>query len=259
MSFNIRMLFERDEGYRSWEQRGDITMNVIRLLAPDVLALQEVGAPEEREEFLQRIQIDDLRAAFPNMGFIGAEPGTPRPHKNPIMYRLSRFESLEDGYFVFSENPRDPRSRAWGARRVRFCTWARFRDRSTGRSFYLYNVHLDNLSSRSRRKSAHLLAGEIASRAEQDDPVIVAGDFNTFADSPSLNRLAEMSLRHAVEDPETGTYHFFRGVTLWPAIDHILVDTSMTIHRGWISYYREDKVFPSDHFPVLADVGFRED
>ena len=62
-----------------------------------------------------------------------------------------------------------------------------------------------------------------------DADVVVAGDFNDYAESPSLQRLAAHGLhnmtQHAVgSHGATGTY-FFQGE--WRSIDHVLVSSSL--------------------------------
>ena len=83
MSFNIRLGVAED-GPNHWDLRKELVFDVFRDHQPDVVGVQEAW----------KIQIDALKAAFPEFGMIGrsrqADPG--KGEWCPILYRKEKFE-----------------------------------------------------------------------------------------------------------------------------------------------------------------------
>lgn len=105
-----------------------------------------------------------------------------------ILYRKDRFELVDSGTFWFSEKPEKSGSKSWGNLFARICSWVQLKDKTNQASFYVYNVHLDNWSQHSRKKSVQLLAKKIAER-DTRDPFILMGDFNMKIDNPAMKYL----------------------------------------------------------------------
>ena len=130
---------------------------------------------------------------------------------------------------------------------------ARLRDRETGRPLTVLNLHL-HFSNPLRRESGARLAAALARQAmARDDDVIVLGDMNALARSRPMRVLAAAGLTPV---PATGaSFHFNAGVHAFGAIDHILHSPGLRA-RGpaRILRARSGAVWPSDHYPVLADL-----
>ncbi len=257
MTFNIRY-GTADDGANRWSRRRGLVLDVIRQQAPDVLALQEA----------LRFQLDELRDSLPGYGELGVgrDDGGVSGEYAAILYSEGRFEVASHGTFWLSETPELPGSLAWGAHVPRICTWARLRDRRTGRAFYLLNVHFDHESQESRERSAELLAEWIRRRRHQD-PVIVAGDFNAGEDNRALDHLrgerSPVRLRDSfrILHPDAvavGTYHGFRGDGSGPKIDGVLVSGDWEVEAAAIVRTSRSGRYPSDHFPVVATLRFSE-
>src|SRR5690606_11432004 len=138
---------------------------------------------------------DEIAEALRGYGEIGVgrTDGKTRGEYAAILYRRDRLEPLDSGTFWFSDTPDVPGSTSWGNRITRICTWARFRDRTAGGEFYLYNVHLDHESQPSRERSAAMLSERVAQRNAEGAPVVVTGDFNADEDNPAVLRLTAPS------------------------------------------------------------------
>lgn len=248
MSFNIRYGTAAD-GADAWPNRRAQLIGVIRHHQPDILGLQEALS----------FQLLEIEAQMPEYGRIGVgrDDGRDKGEFSAILYRRSRYEVLEHGTFWFSPTPAIPGSTGWGNNITRICTWARFRDQVSSRSFYVYNVHLDHESAPSRERSAELLARRIAER-ENRDPVIVMGDFNAGEDDvPVQYLLKEVPLvdvfrRLHPDATGVGTYHAFRGRTEGARIDHILASADWSVQSAGIDRSNQAGRYPSDHFPVHA-------
>jgi hypothetical protein len=86
--------------------------------------------------------------------------------------RTSRF-----GEFLAVRNSDDVGSRSWDAACTRICTWARLRDRKSGREFLYANTHFDHKGVVARVESSKLIRQRLPVLAK-GAPVILMGDFN---------------------------------------------------------------------------------
>ena len=99
-------------------------------------------------------QLDEILTALPAYGMVGvgrADGGHSGDEDSPILYRASRLAVQRVGTFWFSDTPDLIKSNTWGNAIERICTWGLFADRQ-GRSFYVYNLHLDHVSQPSRER-----------------------------------------------------------------------------------------------------------
>jgi endonuclease/exonuclease/phosphatase family metal-dependent hydrolase len=178
--------------------------------------------------------------------------GDPRefPNTQPIFFRTERFEPLEQGFSFFSPTPEVIYSSPWAGRYPAFCSWARLRDRLSGQSFYVYNVHLDHSSLENRLKAARLVANAIGRRSHPEQPVVVLGDFNAPAAFRPVTILRDAGL--TVAKRNGSTFHHYRGLHLLPAIDHVLFSPTLTFRETRVLRGRYDGVWPSDHYPVIV-------
>jgi endonuclease/exonuclease/phosphatase family metal-dependent hydrolase len=268
MTFNIRYA-NPDDGENRWENRREFLAEVIRRGHYDVVGLQEA----------LHAQLSDLEHALPEFDRVGVgrDDGKQAGEHAAILFRKDRFRVLEEGTFWFSDTPQAPGSRAWGNNVTRVCTWARLAERHTPhggepRSFYIYNVHLDQESQPSREKSVTLLLDRIAARSVPT-PVIVTGDFNAGEDNVIIQRMTGEtgpqnqhpgarplfvdSFRIAHPDEHTvGTFHDFRGTNHQdgPKIDFIFVPRGTPVRSAQIIRDSEHGRYPSDHFAVDAHI-----
>jgi len=261
-SFNVRYAAAKD-GDNAWPLRRDRVRDAIAAWNADIIGMQEVEAE----------QADWLRARFPRYVFhgVGRTDGQRAGEFAPILFRRDRFEPVESGHFWLSPTPETPGSRGWDAALERMASWARLKDRATGRTLLVLNTHLDHRGVEARVRSLELIRERVASLA-RGDPVIITGDFNTSADGEPAR---------ALRTPETdglGLYDTFRRVYPTPDRDENTFcdwDTPparplrlMGERIDWIVASRGvetvwsdiDRRTPggrliSDHFPVRARLG----
>jgi endonuclease/exonuclease/phosphatase family metal-dependent hydrolase len=178
--------------------------------------------------------------------------GDPRefPSTQPVLYRRSRFEALEQGFFFFSSSPDVIYSKPWKGRYSAFCSWTRLLDRNTNRCLYVYNVHFDYSSAQNRLKSSRLVAQRVANRAHPEDDVVVLGDFNAPGFFGAVTTLREKGFRLA--QGYGSTFHFYRGINILPAIDHVLYAGALLHRETRVIRRRFGGVWPADHYPVFV-------
>lgn len=252
MSFNIRYGTARD-GENAWPARRSLAIDVIRDFAPTVLGVQEA----------LRFQLDEIGDALPGYTEIGVgrEDGIEAGEYSAIVFDHERLELLEHDTFWLSDTPDVPNSMSWGNRITRIATTARFRDRTDGRAFMVFNTHWDHESQPSRERSAALILERIRARADTTEPVILMGDFNAGEDNAAFRALVAQDADVPLYDTfravhpdarETGTYHAFGGDRSGDRIDAILASPHWRTISADIVLTARDGRHPSDHFPVTA-------
>ena len=256
MSFNIRY-DNPDDGINQWTNRKDWVASLVRFHQTDLLGVQEalIG------------QMNDLQTRLPAFAWVGVgrEDGREEGEFSAIFYRKSRLNLMESGNFWLSENPDSAGSLGWDAACVRIVTWARFRDGVSGKKFLYLNTHFDHRGPIAREQSARLLV-EKARALAANDPVIITGDFNagessvvyrtitSEENSPHLNDAYYVSAipSHGPND----TFNGFGRDDRPDRIDFIFISDDIDVHRHGILSESYGGRYPSDHMPVLAELGF---
>lgn len=248
MTFNVRVPV--DTGMNAWTNRRDLMIKVIEAAHPDLLGTQELT--EEQGEY--------LAAHLPGYAWFGQgrDGGTKGEHMG-VFYRTDRLEVVRSGDFWLSDTPEVPGSKTWGQLYPRMVTWARFQRRDGGGTFDYFNTHFPY-----RPEDAHarmLGANEILQRIGKlpsGGRVILAGDFNCGPDTPVHARLTQ-GLRDAwmTAASRAGPANTFHDFTGKPdqRIDWILSRGFKAVAVHTITSH-ESVRYPSDHFPVLAELGW---
>ncbi|WP_233150945.1 endonuclease/exonuclease/phosphatase family protein [Sphingomonas mollis] len=248
MTFNVRLPIASD-GPNEWANRRDLFAATVAKADPDIIGTQEL---------FQR-QGDDVIRRLPRYAWFGRDRrGGHGDEHMGILYRVDRLRLLASGDFWLSDTPDTVASITWGNVLPRMVTWGRFRDRA-GRRFVLLNTHFPyrDQDEAAREKAARLIAARLPAIAGTD-PVVLTGDFNTTPDSRAHATLAATLTDVWTAAPgRTGPAETFHDFTGKPdrRIDWIFVRgftvrgaTTLTDHAG-------DR-YPSDHFPVVADLGW---
>jgi endonuclease/exonuclease/phosphatase family metal-dependent hydrolase len=263
MSFNIRHGAAKD-GKNHWVFRRDRVCELLNHYRPDVLGLQEA----------LDFQISEISATLPGYVKVGVgNLGGSKGLHTVIFYDAVRFFASAEGTFWFSDTPDIPGSKGWGNIIPRTCTWARLFEKDSGQAFYLYNVHLDHLSQRSRKNSVVFLTQFIHTRSSPD-PYVLTGDFNAREKSTPIRYLKgriplRIKTKGSIFNPEplidtfrvrypndrnVVTYHGFRRFFFRFKLDYIFVPPSVRVEAAKIIQPRWKKCYPSDHFPLLAHI-----
>ena len=245
MTFNIRY-GTADDGENSWEYRKNNVVETIKNFNPDLLGLQEA----------LQLQIDEFLKQMPNYTYVGVgrDDGKSAGEHSCIFYIKDRFDVDSSGTFWFSETPDVIASKSWGNNITRICTWALFRDKPSGKTFYMFNVHLDHESQPSREKSTELLVKKINQKSL---PIILTGDFNCSDDNTAIQTILGSGLIDTYrklheKNPNEGTFNSFKGETNGDKIDFIFVSNDFEVNRSEIVRTNYNGKYPSDHFPVTS-------
>lgn len=258
LSFNIRYNNPSD-GENAWDKRKDRVAGLIRFHQADLVGLQEALTD----------QIADLALRLPGYQWLGVgrDDGAQQGEYAAIFYRTERFKLLQQDHFWLSETPEVKGSKGWDAACVRIVTWAQFKDRKTGKKFFLFNTHFDHIGEIARIRSTELLLSSIE-RLAGTNPVLVTGDFNATATSQVYQLLTQGTATRAQNfkladafacayykhyGPDW-TFHGFDAEIERPKIDFIFVTEQIMVIRHGFLTDQWDNRYPSDHLPVLAEV-----
>ena len=252
-TFNIRYDNPRDTG-NLWINRAPVVSNLIRFHGFDVLGIQE-GLKN---------QLDDISNALPEYSRYGKgrDDGKDGGEHSAIFYKKSRFKLLKSGDFWLSETPDKP-GLGWDATCCnRICSWVFLQDVKSKKQLYVFNVHYDHQGVVARKESSKLILKKISEIA-RNTPAILTGDLNGGRDSEWYQQLATSNLLSdtytKVKYPyaNNASFNSFRTPRGQAVIDHIFMTQSFTVNKWGIltdTYYGK---FPSDHFPILAEVELR--
>ncbi|MDX1754213.1 MAG: endonuclease/exonuclease/phosphatase family protein [Salinimicrobium sediminis] len=247
MSYNIKYANEND-GENSWSQRKDYLASQIQFYEPHIFGVQE--ALHSQLEFLS----GEL-SGYDYFGK-GRDDGAEKGEFSAIFYKAQKFELLEQGTFWLSPTPETP-GKGWDADYPRVCTYGKFREKKTGKEFWVFNTHFDHVGVIARAESAQLIHRKIRELNKEEKPVILMGDLNLEPDTKEINFLSGQynDSKKAAENvfgPE-GTfngYDFLSPVTR--RIDYIFTTNGIRVKKYAVLIDSKDLRYPSDHLPVFV-------
>lgn len=250
MSFNLLC---GGEGKRDWPPRTEMVIDTIRQQMPDSLGVQEAHIG----------WMNALKEGLPEYDFVGVgrDDGKENGEFSAVFFRKDKFALLDSGNFWLSETPEIPGKKGWDAACVRICSWAKLKDRKSGKCFVHFNTHLDHIGLVAMQKGAELVttrANEIRAGA----PAFFTGDFNVDPSSAPYKTVIESGFtdsRTACGNTDDGvTFHAdtflnpdgFEGCI----IDYCFFngDIKPLAYKVIRDLYPGD-LYPSDHFPVVFE------
>lgn len=255
-TYNVHsIILNRAEGPWSvadWGRRKGPMDAAFKGMDADIIGFQEMESFGGGDTSNTNLTLDWLLAQNP--GFAAAAMGDFRvfPSTQPILYRTSRLEHLDQGWFFYSDTPDVIYSRTFNGSFPAFASWAAFRDRRSGAEFRVYNVHFEYSSRSNRLLSAALVRDRMEPFVASGGTAFLIGDLNAFHGSETMQTLEAVGLAFAPVDG--ATYHLNRGINLFAAIDHIAATPGPRLAAApFVMRYRFNGEWPSDHYPVLAD------
>jgi endonuclease/exonuclease/phosphatase family metal-dependent hydrolase len=252
MSYNIRYDGgPQKDGIDSWSNRKEFISLQIKAANADIIGVQEALIN----------QLDELSFLLPGYKWVGSgrDDGNKQGEFSAIIFKESEFTILDSGTFWLSETPDKP-SKGWDAVLNRIATWAKMKSLRDGTLFYFFNTHFDHLGIISRKNSAELIIKKINELAA-DLPVILTGDFN---DPPNKDfykiitaQLNDAKMMSAAghQGPELS---FIVRLEQGLRIDYIFVNNIIEVLEHHIIKEKFNGRYPSDHFPVLALIKFKQ-
>ncbi|SIO08740.1 endonuclease/exonuclease/phosphatase family protein [Vannielia litorea] len=240
-----------DWSVADWERRRAPMAEALRTIDADIIAFQEMESFRSGSDGSTNLARDYLLAELPAYRAAAAGPWQSFPATQPIFYRATRLRPVDEGWFFFSDTPEQIYSRTFNGSWPAFASWAEFAT-ADGQRLRVVNVHFEYKSRSNRRLSAALVRDRLAPVIASGTPVILLGDLNAMHGANTLRTLEEAGLTFA---PTRGaTYHLNAGINLLGAIDHIAASQGITVSRPLVLREKFMGEWPSDHYPVYADI-----
>ncbi|MBL9202186.1 MAG: endonuclease/exonuclease/phosphatase family protein [Opitutaceae bacterium] len=259
MSCNVRLSAAND-GEDAWPKRREFLLETIARYAPDLIGFQEV-LEDQHDAIVERMT---------GYGFSGVarNDGKRSGEWSNVGFRKDRFELLDSATFWLSEQPEVPGSKSWDAAITRICTWVQLREKTTGREFYFANTHFDHRGVVARVEAARLISARLSQLAS-GGPMILTGDFNVTEDTPPYATLVRpetpgaikwidaFRVVHPTRSPDEASFHGFNGTTKGSRIDFVFHTAHFSPLGAAINRSQKEGRYPSDHYPVTAELRFR--
>lgn len=264
MTYNIRNNNAGD-GINAWPNRKEYVAEMARdKYKADLLGVQEALID----------QVHDMEQRLPQYKRVGVarDDGWEKGEHMAIFFLKDRFDLLQTNTFWLSETPEIPGVRSWDSNCNRVVTWAKLKDKQSGREFYYFNTHFDHISQKARLESAKLVWTRIQSIAG-NLPVVLSGDFNIYESNEAYAILTGKEpagdSRSDLQDARYISKSGHKGPTAstvnndWTEmarpeskIDYIFVRNGFTVLSHQIAEDKYNDRFPSDHLPVVAELEF---
>ncbi len=248
-TYNLRYNTPND-GINAWPNRKEEVKALIQYHDFDIIGTQEA----------LHGQLQDLceMRGYTYFG-AGRDDGKDAGEHSAIVYKKDRFEILDSGNFWLSETPDKP-GLGWDATCCnRICSWVKFKDKSTKKEFYFFNVHFDHQGVVARRESGKLMVQKIK-EIVKNTPVICTGDFNSTPETEQIQLMQTLlnDSRKISKMPPygpEGTFNSFDfNAPLKQRIDYIFVSKQFTVLKYAVLTDSKDQRYPSDHMPVVASL-----
>ena len=195
MSFNIRY-DNPEDSLDNWKFRKDRAANAIRFYNVDILGTQEV----------LHNQLEDLKQRLPEYDVIGVgrEDGKEKGEYSALWYKKDRFTLIDSGYFWLSETPEVAGSKGWDGACERIASWAKLKDKVSGKEVFALNTHLDHVGIVARCEGISLMLNKV-NQLSDGLPVIVTGDFNSEPESDVIKHVTDPTDPEHLTDARTAS------------------------------------------------------
>jgi len=264
MSFNIRFNNPKDTAHTSWQMRKEPCADMIHVLSPDVIGMQEPRGD---------IQINDIKVSLPDYTSIEMQVpegwNVDKTGRIMMFFKTDKFSLLKQGQFWLNEDVSTP-GVSFGSTdtgNIRGVQWIKLRETGSKKVFYLVNTHFpykkDSVDDVSRAKCAELIVKQMKKIAGKKATVFVTGDMNASFDLSDKHRNSLTpfySWFWSARDmaPKTDNKSSFNGFAsqsyVWPHnIDHIYYRNAAPQYFETHDKSTYGVPFLSDHFPIICD------
>lgn len=250
MSFNVRCCDDKDGSVKN---RSKIVTAIIDQYLPD-----SVGVQEATGEWMGILG----EALAGKYAFVGEHRDEDEGSEySAVFYLKDKFNLLDSGTIWLCDTPEEKYTKYEASACTRVATWATLENRETGEIYTHINTHLDHVSDEARIMQTEVLKNKITELGKEGNPVVSTGDFNAEPTSGVYGKMLEImkDAKAVAENSDDGiTFHNYGKVEEGSAgpIDYIFVGESTKVETFKIIRNTAKGMYPSDHYPVVADVVF---
>ena len=249
MSFNVRCC---DDKEGSVKNRSKIVTAIIEQYAPDSVGVQEATGN------WMKILSENLEA----YAYVGEHRDEDADSEySAIFYLKDKFNLLDSGTIWLSDTPEVKYTKYEESGCTRIATWVVLENKETGECYTHINTHLDHMSDTARVMQAEVLKTKITDLEASGYPVVCTGDFNAQPTTEVYESMIQAltDTRTVAENSEEGlTAHGYGKNEDYSAgpIDYVFVGNDVKVDTYKIIRNTAKDMYPSDHYPVVADVRF---
>lgn len=251
MSFNLRCA---NDGIQTITNRSKVAVEVIKQYAPDSFGVQEC-TPRWK-----RILAAKLDGKYACVGAARDYYG-PFTEYSSIYYLKDKYTCIDSGTFWLSETPEKRWTKSFDSACFRVASWALLEDKTTGQRYTHINTHLDHVYETTREAQMKVLI-ECVKKVANGSPIIMTGDFNAYENSQVYAVACESfnDTKKVAETSDEGRTFTKYGQKAEKdhkgpgAIDFIFADKSLEVDTYKIIRNTVQDIYPSDHFPIVADI-----
>lgn len=251
MSFNLRCA---NDGEQTITNRSKVAVEVIKQYAPDSFGVQECTPRWKR---ILAFQLDGKYACVgAARDFYG-----PFTEYSSIYYLKDKFNLIDSGTFWLSETPEKRWTKSFDSACYRIASWALLEDKETGVRYTHINTHLDHVLDTTREAQMTVLI-DCVNKVANGSPIVMTGDFNDYEDSLVYTVACESfnDSKVVAKDSDDGRTFTKYGKKADEdhdgigAIDYIFADKSLEVDTYRIIRNTVQGIYPSDHYPIVADI-----
>ena len=257
MTFNIRLNIKSDS-LNAWPYRKDNAASQIKFHKTHVLGVQEALHD-------QMMDLSQSLSQYKYVG-VGRDDGKTKGEYSAIFYDSTRLRLLGSSTFWLSLTPEIAGSKSWDAAITRIVTWAKFKDATSKKIFFVFNTHFDHIGKEARRESAKLIRQRVKEIAGSS-PVIIMGDYNSKPSDDPIKILTDSTDKDRFIDTKAisltphygpqGTFNAFTSKeTDNEPIDFIFLKGKWKVLQHATLSQTWGGRFSSDHFPVFTKLSF---
>lgn len=262
MTFNLRKDSFFDRRNR-WAYRKDMVIDFIKKSNASIVGVQEL-LPNMKKDIEEKLE-----------GFSLFGQGRSKEFSDEHSDIIVSNDDVEVDFsktIWLSKSPEKSGSRAFMAFFPRICTICEVTFKSTGKKVRVYNAHFDHISGFARALSVKIIWEYMDKfQSENPMPTILMGDFNVSPKNRIISKLRgnhhnyqNIELKDAYHEKSKSTmryntYHGFTGrVHGSRQLDYIFVSNDLEVVNIKIDRTRQDGKFLSDHYPIVAELKFKE-
>lgn len=258
MTYNIRYDNPQDS-LNNWKFRKDNAAKAVKFYDADILGTQEV----------LHNQLQDLKDRLPNYDVVGVgrEDGKEKGEYSALWYKKDRFKVMQSGYFWLSETPQVIGSKGWDGACERIASWAKLKEKHSGKEVFALNTHFDHIGVIARKESVKLILEKVA-ELSKGCPVVVTGDFNAEPESSVVKDMTDAanqkhlidsrSISPIVYGPDWSFHDFGRlPIKNRQIIDYVFVRNGVKVLKYGVLAEQNNTAYLSDHAPVLVRISIK--
>lgn len=247
ISYNIRYNNPND-GEDIWENRRSTIVNFILEEKPDFIGFQET-------KHNQLLYLNSKLSNYNYLG-VGRDDGKTKGEYSPIFYNKFNYRLKISNTFWLSERPNEI-SVGWDASMERICSYGKFEDIKSGNKVWVFNAHFDHIGIIARKNSVDLILSKIKELTNNNDRVIIMGDFNLGEDSEPIKKLqkyySDVNSKIINQNSIRGTFNNFEiNFKSIKRIDYIFQKNFTTLSSIHKDLKTPKGRWASDHHPVIS-------